>query len=81
MMLTHKEIGDKEYKKIINAGIDDLFLKPFSSEKILLHLKKGLRQRKLILHERQIEKELEQMKIKINHSNMTLEATSLTVHK
>lgn len=65
MMLTNKEMDDKEYKKIMSAGVDDLFLKPFPSEKIILHLKKGLKQRKLFLQKRRIEKELNQIKGKI----------------
>lgn len=54
MMLTDQEIGDKEYKKILNSGVDDIFLKPFSSEKVLLHLKKGLKKRKLFLSKKRI---------------------------
>lgn len=69
MMLTHKDVGDKEYKKIMNAGVDDLFLKPFSSERILLHLKKGLRMRKLFLQKRRTKKELNQMKSEKNIQN------------
>ncbi len=63
MMLTQYEIEDKEYKRIFNSGIDDLFIKPFSSEKILLHLKKGLRQRRLRIQKRKIEKELTRQRL------------------
>ena len=62
MMLTNKDLEDREYRKIMDAGIDDLFLKPFSNEKILLHLKKGLKQRKIFLQKRRFEKELNQIK-------------------
>ncbi len=61
MMLTSENIEEKEYKKIINAGIDDFFLKPLSSEKILLHLKKGLRQRKILIQKRKLEQRLNQL--------------------
>jgi len=58
MMLTSKELSDEKYKEILNAGVDDLFKKPFSPGKIFLHLKKGLRQRNLFLQKRQLEQEL-----------------------
>lgn len=79
MMLTNRDVGDSEYRRITNAGVDDLFLKPFSGEKILLHLKKGLRQRKLILHKKKMEKELNQNKVKVNNINMTPESQKLSV--
>jgi len=49
MMLTNENLGEKEYKKAIHVGIDDVFLKPISGEKILVHLNKGLRQRRILL--------------------------------
>ncbi|MGQ9509259.1 MAG: response regulator [Thermodesulfobacteriota bacterium] len=58
MMLTHQEVEDKEYKRILISGVDDLFMKPFSSEKVLLHLKRGLRLRRLKIQKRRMEKEL-----------------------
>lgn len=58
MMLTSKEISEDKYKEILNAGVDDLFKKPFPAGKIFLHLKKGLRQRNVFLQKRQLEKEL-----------------------
>jgi len=64
MMLTWVDVNDMDYKRILNAGVDDFFLKPFSSEKILLHLQKGLKQRKLVLQKRQIEKKLVKMRLK-----------------
>jgi len=62
MMLTYKNLGEKEYKKIMSLGIDDFFLKPVSIEKILIHLKKGLKQRKIFLQKKRLEKELSQVK-------------------
>jgi DNA-binding response OmpR family regulator len=58
MMLTSKEISEEKYKEILNAGVDDLFKKPFPAGKIFLHLKKGLRQRNLFLQKKQLEQEL-----------------------
>lgn len=70
MMLTQYEVEDKEYKRILTSGVDDLFMKPFSSEKILLHLKKGLRQRRLRIQKRKIEKELMRHRL-IHHYGTT----------
>jgi DNA-binding response OmpR family regulator len=61
MMLTSKEFTDDKYKEILNAGVDDLFKKPFAAAKIFLHLKKGLRQRDIYLQKRQLEQELDRI--------------------
>lgn len=47
MMITDKEIMEDEYEEIMEAGVDDYFLKPFSIRKILLHLRKGLKHQNL----------------------------------
>jgi DNA-binding response OmpR family regulator len=65
MMVTDEDIGEQDYSKIMNLGVDDFFLKPFSSEKVLIHLKKGLRQRKTYLQKKKIEQELNQIKTKV----------------
>ena len=54
VMLTHGEIRESEYEKIINAGVDDLFLKPFPVKRILLHLRKGLKLRQNLLQEKRL---------------------------
>ncbi len=64
MMLSQLELDDVNYKRILKAGVDDFFLKPFSSEKILLHLQKGLKQRRLMLQKKQVEKKLIKMRLK-----------------
>jgi two-component system response regulator PilR (NtrC family) len=61
MMLTSKELSDEKYKEILNAGVDDLFKKPFPAGKIFLHLKKGLRQRNIFLQKKQLERELDRI--------------------
>jgi len=61
MMLTSKELSEQKYKEILNAGVDDLFQKPFTPEKIFLHLKKGLRQRNIFLQKRQLEQKLDRI--------------------
>jgi DNA-binding NtrC family response regulator len=76
MMLTDENLGQGEYKKTMRAGIDDFFLKPFSSEKILLHLKKGLKQRKIFLQKKRLEEKLNQMKANGNFQDMSLSRES-----
>jgi DNA-binding response OmpR family regulator len=81
MMLTDENLGEKEYKKIMNAGIDVFFLKPFSSEKILLHLKKGLRQRKIFLQKKRLEQKLNQIKTNGNVQEVSLAGESVSNNK
>lgn len=80
MMLTNGEIKENEYEKIIEAGVEDYFLKPISSKKILLHLRKGLRQRNLLLEKKRLEQELNQFK-NGEISNMLENHNLLTSHK
>ena len=73
MMLTHESLGEKEYKRAMSAGIDDFFLKPISVEKILIHLKKGLRQRKILIQKKRLEQRLNEMRA--NRRNVREAAT------
>jgi len=43
LLNTYRIIDEKEYQQIIDAGVDDLFEKPFSFDKMMIHLKKGLK--------------------------------------
>jgi two-component system response regulator FlrC len=61
MMLTSRDVSAKQYKEILNAGVDDFFGKPFPAEKILLHLRKGLKQRDILLQKKQLEQELDRI--------------------
>jgi DNA-binding response OmpR family regulator len=81
MMLTHENLEEKEYKRIISAGIDDFFLKPISSEKILIHLKKGLRQRKILLQKKRLEQRLNQIKTDRNVREVALSGDNLSHNK
>jgi DNA-binding NtrC family response regulator len=81
MMLTHENLEEKEYGKIMSSGIDDFFLKPISSEKILIHLKKGLRQRKLVLQKRRLEQRLHGINTNESGQEDVLSANSLTRNK
>jgi DNA-binding response OmpR family regulator len=78
MMLTHENLEEKEYKKIMSAGIDDFFLKPISSEKILIHLKKGLRHRKILLQKKRLEQRLNEIKTHRNVREVALSRDSLS---
>jgi len=73
MMLTAENLEEKEYKKIMNAGIDDLFLKPISTDKILIHLKKGLKHRKVLLQKKRLEQRVNEME-----TNRTLQEVGLS---
>ena len=81
MMLTSDNLEEKEYKKIMNAGIDDLFLKPISTEKILIHLKKGLRHRKLLLQKKRLEQRLSELKTDRNVREVALSRDGLSQKK
>jgi len=81
MMLTAENLEEKEYKRIMNAGIDDLFLKPISTEKILIHLKKGLRHRRVLLQKRRLEQRLSEMRINRNVQGVALKRESLAQKK
>jgi len=52
MMMADGKIGEKEHQKVIETGVQDFFVKPMSYEKILFHLKSGLKQRKKYLQKR-----------------------------
>jgi DNA-binding NtrC family response regulator len=81
MMLTHENLEEMEYRKIMSAGIDDFFLKPVSSVKILVHLKKGLRHRKLLLQKRRLEQILHEMKTNQDIQKIPLAVRSASNNK
>jgi diguanylate cyclase (GGDEF)-like protein len=56
IMVTNASIDEKTYEKLFDMGLDDLVLKPYAPEKILVHIKKGLRQRDLILKVQRLER-------------------------
>ena len=58
MMVTDEATKEEEYTEIFNAGVDDFFLKPISIKKILLHLRKGLRYRSLLIEKNRLEREM-----------------------
>jgi two-component system cell cycle response regulator len=56
IMVTNATVDEKTYEKLFTIGVDDFILKPYSPEKILVHIKKGLNQRNLILKLRELER-------------------------
>ena len=58
LMVTYKEIDSQTYGNLFDLGVDDLIVKPYPPEKILVHIRKGLRQRDLILKKQQLEKQI-----------------------
>lgn len=81
MMLTAENLEEKEYKKIMNSGIDDLFLKPISTEKILIHLKKGLRHRKILLQKKRLEQRVSAMRTNRNVLGVSISKDGLSLKK
>jgi len=53
MMLTNSDLKENKYEEIIHAGVDDYFVKPFSFTRILLHLRKGLKEHNILLQKNQ----------------------------
>jgi PleD family two-component response regulator len=74
ILLTDSPVDEEGYEGIFNAGADDLIVKPFPPEKLLVHVRRGLQQRALIMEQEKlarfnlvdpISKEIEQ--IILNH--------------
>ena len=59
MVLAHDGLDEHKYEEMMHSGVDDFFLKPISTKKILLHLQKGLRQRSISLVKNRLERELD----------------------
>jgi PleD family two-component response regulator len=57
LMITHAQIDEASYEKLFDAGLDDIIFKPYSPERVLVHVKKGLRQRDLIERTRTLEQQ------------------------
>jgi len=56
IIVTNASIDEKMYGNLFAIGVDDFILKPYSPERILVHVKKGLKQRHLILRQQKLEK-------------------------
>ena len=57
IMITNSMVDAETYSKLFAIGLDDLILKPYSPEKILVHIRKGLRQRELVLKMEELERQ------------------------
>jgi len=56
IIVTNASIDEEIYNKLFAIGVDDFIPKPYSPERILVHLKKGLKQRDLILRLQELER-------------------------
>jgi PleD family two-component response regulator len=56
IMVSNAFIDEKTYERLFAKGLDDFILKPYSPDKILVHVGKGLRQRNLIQKAKKFEK-------------------------
>jgi DNA-binding NtrC family response regulator len=70
MMLASTDIGEEKYGEVLKAGVDDYFLKPFSSQKILLHLQKGLELRRLLLDKKRLEERFDRNHVERSSSKI-----------
>jgi len=57
IMVTQAEIDKTTYEVLFEIGLDDLILKPYPADKILVHIRKGIRQRNLIHGKQEAEKQ------------------------
>jgi PleD family two-component response regulator len=57
IMLTHADIDKTTYEVLFEIGIDDLIFKPYPPDRILVHIRKGIRQRNLIRRKQETEKQ------------------------
>jgi PleD family two-component response regulator len=57
IIVTNAIVNEESYDKLFSIGVDDLILKPYSPEKILVHVKKGFRNRSLLIKKRELEEE------------------------
>lgn len=56
IMISNAFVDERTYKRLFAKGLDDFILKPYSPDKILVHIKKGLKQRNLIQRVQKLEK-------------------------
>ena len=56
IIVTNSAIDEKTYENLFAIGADDFILKPYSPERILVHVKKGIKQRDLILRVKELER-------------------------
>jgi PleD family two-component response regulator len=57
VMVTEADIDETTYETLFDIGLDDLLSKPYPPEKVLVHIKKGIRQRDFLLKKQEVEKQ------------------------
>jgi PleD family two-component response regulator len=57
IMVTSLILDEPIYEKLFDLGLDDFILKPYPPEKILVHIRKGLKQRELVLKKQELERQ------------------------
>ena len=86
IMISAVTLKTDTYEEIINAGVDDYFIKPFSSKNLLVNIKKGLRIRAQLMRNAKLEESLKNMEFLISsdpyYSNETkILCNNLYFHK
>jgi DNA-binding response OmpR family regulator len=56
IMVSNAFVDERTYERLFAIGLDDFILKPYSPDKILVHIKKGLRQRDLVIKVKEFER-------------------------
>lgn len=56
IIVTNASIDEKTYDRLFAIGLDDFIPKPYSAERILVHVRKGLKQRDLIVRQQTLER-------------------------
>ena len=54
ILMTDVQVDEEGYERVFNSGADDLIIKPFPPEKLLVHVRRGLRQRALIMEQEKL---------------------------
>jgi PleD family two-component response regulator len=57
VMVTQADLDETTYETLFDIGLDDFILKPYPAEKIIAHVKKGIRQRDFILEKQEVERQ------------------------
>ena len=56
IMVSNAFVDERSYERLFAIGLDDFILKPYSPDKVLVHIKKGLRQRDLMIKMKEFER-------------------------
>lgn len=56
IMVSNAFVDERTYERLFAIGLDDFILKPSSPDKVLVHIKKGLKQRDLMIKLKEFER-------------------------